>query len=130
MKKITTTLTLILIWFMPIGPLVADDSIVNLRESGKAFASVADSVSPSVASIWVEGTASAQAMAPFRSSFDDEFLRRFFGGQFPRRVSSYTAVALHGLKPSILVAFLKPCLGNVALDRLRARLRHPDGERL
>ena len=53
MKKVTTASALILIWLMPMGPLAADDSIANLRESGKAFAAVAESVSPSVASIRV-----------------------------------------------------------------------------
>ena len=85
MQKVTTTaLVLILIWLMPISPLAADDSIGNLRESGKAFAAIAESISPSVASIRVEGTAPAPAMAPFRSPFDDDFFRRFFGDQFPR----------------------------------------------
>lgn len=84
MKKITTTIALILIWLMPVGSMAADSSIENLKESSKAFASVAELVSPSVASIRVEGTAPAPAMAPFQSPFDDEFFRRFFGDQLPR----------------------------------------------
>jgi serine protease Do len=84
MKKVSTSVALIVIWLMPAGPLAADDSIANLRESGKAFAAVAESVSPSVASIRVEGTAPAPSMTDFQSPFDDEFFRRFFGDQFPR----------------------------------------------
>tara|TARA_Y100001933_G_scaffold264815_1_gene332796 strand:- start:3262 stop:4716 length:1455 start_codon:yes stop_codon:yes gene_type:complete len=53
-------------------------AIESLRETGKAFASVARAVSPSVVFIQVEGTReSSQAMAP------DDFLRRFFGDQLP-----------------------------------------------
>ena len=53
-------------------------AIESLRETGKAFASVARAVSPSVVFIQVEGTReSSQAMGP------DDFLRRFFGDQFP-----------------------------------------------
>lgn len=53
-------------------------AIESLRETGKAFASVARAVSPSVVFIQVEGTREpSQAMGP------DDFLRRFFGDQFP-----------------------------------------------
>lgn len=84
MRKSVVLLALILVCWMPVAPVAADDSIASLRESGKAFAAVAESVSPSVASIRVEGTAPARNMAPFRSPFDDDFFRRFFGDQFPR----------------------------------------------
>jgi serine protease Do len=53
-------------------------AIESLRETGKAFASVARSVSPSVVFIQVEGTRERRGgMAP------EDFLRRFFGDQFP-----------------------------------------------
>ncbi len=66
----------------PAASAAADASesaaIESLRETGKAFASVARAVSPSVVFIQVEGTREAsQAMGP------DDFLRRFFGDQFP-----------------------------------------------
>ena len=32
MKKVSTLLALILIWLMPVGPLVAVDSVANLRK--------------------------------------------------------------------------------------------------
>ncbi|MEQ8858112.1 MAG: DegQ family serine endoprotease [Pseudomonadales bacterium] len=52
-------------------------AIESLRETGKAFASVARAVSPSVVFISVEGGRQPQQFAP------DDFLRRFFGDQFP-----------------------------------------------
>jgi serine protease Do len=66
-------------------PTAADsDAVASLRETGKAFAAVARSVSPSVVFIQVEGRALPQAN-PFGpgSPFGDDFLRRFFGDQFP-----------------------------------------------
>lgn len=82
MKKLTISSVLLLVWLVLVSPATADDSIVNLKNSGKAFASVAEAVSPSVASIRVEGTAPVPATTPFRSPFDDEFFRRFFGDRF------------------------------------------------
>ncbi len=63
----------------------ADPSgVESLRETGKAFASVARAVSPSVVFIQVEGQAPRSA-SPFGPGlpFSDEFFRRFFGDQFP-----------------------------------------------
>ena len=59
----------------------ADDSaaIESLRQTGKAFASVARRVSPSVVFLQVEGTREGP-VTPFGP---DDFLRRFFGDQFP-----------------------------------------------
>lgn len=54
-------------------------AVESLRETGKAFASVARSVSPSVVFIQVEGTRAQQA-SPFGP---DDFFRRFFGDEFP-----------------------------------------------
>ncbi len=64
----------------------ADPSALeSLRETGKAFASVARAVSPSVVFIQVEGQAPRRAGSPFGPGlpFSDEFFRRFFGDQFP-----------------------------------------------
>lgn len=55
----------------------------SLRESSQAFASIANSVSPSVASVSVVGLIDAPSSGPFQSPFDDEFFRRFFGDIFP-----------------------------------------------
>ena len=57
--------------------------IENLRETGKAFASVARQVSPSVVYIQVESKQEAAGMGPFASPFSDEFFKRFFGEPFP-----------------------------------------------
>ncbi|MET0067061.1 MAG: DegQ family serine endoprotease [Candidatus Thiodiazotropha sp.] len=65
-----------------------EGGLENLRQTGKAFASVARSVSPSVVFIQVEATAeqpsnTGQAM-PFNQPwpFGDDMLKRFFGDQF------------------------------------------------
>jgi serine protease Do len=67
-----------------------DGGIEGLRQSGKAFASVAKAVSPSVVNIQVEGrTAAAESgggsQGPFGDQFPfgDELFRRFFGDRLP-----------------------------------------------
>ena len=66
-----------------------DGGVESLRQTGKAFASVARAVSPSVVFIQVEGKASAAAIrgfpSPFgqESPFGDDLFKRFFGEQFP-----------------------------------------------
>ncbi len=59
-----------------------DSGIEDLRRTGKAFAAVAQAVSPAVVFIRIEGTREVQS--PFRgpNPFDDEFFRRFFGQPF------------------------------------------------
>ncbi len=59
-----------------------DSGIESLRQSGKAFSSVAKSVSPSVAFIQVEGQASVEESETFPFSFDEDFFERFFGERF------------------------------------------------
>jgi serine protease Do len=56
----------------------------SLRQTGRAFASVAQAASPSVVFIQVEGPP-REFTSPFGpgSPFGDDFLRRFFGEQFP-----------------------------------------------
>lgn len=62
-------------------PAVAQQGgIENLRETGKAFASVARKVSPSVVSVQVEQKRTHTQ--PTELPFGDDFLRRFFGDQF------------------------------------------------
>jgi serine protease Do len=66
-----------------------DDGVESLRETSKAFASVARAVSPSVVFIQVEGKGTATSQAPLTMPFGeelpfgDEFFRRFFGDRFP-----------------------------------------------
>lgn len=68
-------------------PLQAQDTgIKNLRQTSKAFASVAHSVSPSVVFIQVEGKATATPHFAFpfdnQDFFGKEFFERFFGEGF------------------------------------------------
>jgi serine protease Do len=66
-----------------------DGGLESLRQTGKAFASVARAVSPSVVYIQVEGAGSATSIREFsppfgdKSPFGDDFFKRFFGDQFP-----------------------------------------------
>lgn len=60
-----------------------DAGIEALRESGKAFSSVAKSVSPSVVFVSVESTVSSEHAAPFPFPFNEKFFKRFFGDDFP-----------------------------------------------
>lgn len=64
-----------------------DAGIESLRETGKAFRSVAREVSPSVVYIQVEKTVESRSSgSPFEGQpfgpFGDEFFRRFFGPHF------------------------------------------------
>ncbi len=60
-----------------------DAGIEALRESGKAFSSVAKSVSPSVVFVSAEGAVNRERAAPFRFPFDEDFFKRFFGDSPP-----------------------------------------------
>ena len=71
------------------GALTAQEGgIENLRQTGKAFASVAREVSPSVVFIQVENTDEGPSAHGFKmpfgggSPFNDDMLRRFFGDRF------------------------------------------------
>ncbi|MDT8384157.1 MAG: DegQ family serine endoprotease [Gammaproteobacteria bacterium] len=75
---------------LTLGPpaLSAEDSgISSLRQTSKAFASVAKKVSPSVVFVNVESVqksaAAAPFVSPFSSPFNDDFFKRFFGESFP-----------------------------------------------
>ncbi len=62
------------------GPVHASqDGIESLRQTSKAFASVAREVSPSVVFIQVESKVSGSSASQFSSPFGDDFLRHFFG---------------------------------------------------
>lgn len=75
---------LLIISFISLPLKAADDGgIANLRQTSKAFASVAKQVSPSVVFIQVESIQQGRAVTPFQSPFGDDLFRRFFGEQFP-----------------------------------------------
>jgi serine protease Do len=69
----------------------SDGGIENLRQTGKAFATVARQVSPSVVFIQVESSAGSAASSPFGSPFGDELpfgnelFEHFFGQPLPGR---------------------------------------------
>jgi serine protease Do len=77
-------LSLLLILVFPIGGQVhaQEGAIEQLRETGKAFASVARAVSPSVVFIQVEKK-SEVAAGERAQPFGDDLLKRFFGDRFP-----------------------------------------------
>ena len=78
---------LLAISFYPLS-YASNDGIENLRETGKAFATVAKNVSPSVVFIQTEGKKSVPNTTPFKNPFGDrfpfgeEFYRDFFDEQF------------------------------------------------
>jgi serine protease Do len=86
-KKIITYL--FLCWVFTLPAYGQEQGIESLRNTSKAFASVARKVSPSVVFIQVESSRASPSIQQFsmpfgqRRPFDDELLKRFFGGQFP-----------------------------------------------
>ncbi|MDH5386977.1 MAG: DegQ family serine endoprotease [Gammaproteobacteria bacterium] len=60
-----------------------DSGVESLRQSGKAFSSVAKSVSPSVVFIQVEGSSRIQQPESIPFPFEHDFFKRFFGESFP-----------------------------------------------
>lgn len=74
-------LTLLLSW--PAWTGAMDGGLESLRETGKAFASVARKVSPSVVYIQVEAEQKAHGRGQGPLPFGEDFFRRFFGDQFP-----------------------------------------------
>ncbi len=75
-----------ILWLLvPSGPAfsVSDGGIESLRQTGKAFASVARKVSPSVVFIQVESIREGFTPTPFPSPFGDDLFKRFFGDRFP-----------------------------------------------
>ncbi len=88
-KNRMALLSLLLVSLMALPAYALDNGVENLRKTGKAFASVARRVSPSVVFIQVEAKVQRPAMTPFPAPygegwpFGDELFKRFFGDQFP-----------------------------------------------
>ncbi len=89
MKKILfMQLFLLLICFAALSAHALNGGVENLKQTGKAFASVAKSVSPSVVFIQVESKAQNSTITQFSSPFGDEWpfgddlFKRFFGEDF------------------------------------------------
>ena len=74
---------------LPFTTAALDGGVEGLRQSGKAFASVAKAASPSVVNIRVEGRTAAADAAEIPSPFGDQFpfgeelFKRFFGDRLP-----------------------------------------------
>lgn len=92
MKKVRISIiaiiVLLVLLFFVIPVQSQDNGIESLRQSSKAFASVARSVSPSVVFIKVESTKRYSPYHQFPMPFDDQwpfgsdFFKRFFGDDF------------------------------------------------
>ena len=82
-------LAIFLMGFMAASAFSQDQGIENLRETGKAFASVARQASPAVAFIQVEKTVDQQPSVQFFSPFGDDFFNRFFGIPSPEEQHRY-----------------------------------------
>ncbi|HQG31121.1 MAG TPA: DegQ family serine endoprotease [Deltaproteobacteria bacterium] len=63
--------------------LARDQALENLKQTGKAFASVAKQVSPAVVFIKIEKSVKANPFMGPTLPFNDEFFRRFFGQPMP-----------------------------------------------
>jgi serine protease Do len=95
MKNHLTTHLLLLFWFFVLPAYGQESGIESLRQTSKAFASIARKVSPSVVFIQVESSVQNLAMQQFSSPFNnpgnpfgDDFMRHFFGDQFPNSPQS------------------------------------------
>jgi serine protease Do len=62
--------------------LAEDGGIESLRQTSRAFAAVAQKVSPSVVFVKVESVQKDVPVTPFASPFGDDFFKRFFGEPF------------------------------------------------
>ncbi len=85
-SQIISALVLLLFTFICLPVQSQETGIESLRETGKAFASVAKKVSPAVVNIQVEKIVtnqSTQIPSPFEGGVPDEFFRHFFGPNFP-----------------------------------------------
>ena len=85
-RKACFFLPLLIVFLLIIAPLQAadDGAIANLRQTSKAFSSVAKQISPSVVFIQVESVQKRNTFTQFQSPFfDDDLFKRFFGDRFP-----------------------------------------------
>ncbi len=83
MKKYFLLPALLLALVIVPASLAQEGGIESLRQTGKAFASVARKVSPSVVFIQVESIEQSGSPHPFSSPFSDDLFRHFFGDSFP-----------------------------------------------
>jgi serine protease Do len=81
--------SLILLLFIPFSASAQDtNSLDILRQTGKAFAKIAEKASPAVVGIKTSQTITQQYYDwPFSNPFDDDIFERFFGRPSPRQRS-------------------------------------------
>lgn len=84
-NKTFIIMSVVLLLSFPLMQTYAENNsgIVNLRQTSKAFASVAKKVSPSVVFIQVESVKKDLPYNPFASPFGDDLFKRFFGDTLP-----------------------------------------------
>ena len=82
MRKMISINFFLLILFTATSLFAQGGGIESLRQTGKAFASVAKQVSPSVVYIRAETIRETPRNNRFGSPFEDDMLRRFFGDRF------------------------------------------------
>jgi len=101
MKREQFILFLTLFWSLCLPAYALDGGVESLRQTGKAFASVARTASPSVVFIQVESSDSrpeiGQQSSPFGNElpFGDDLFKRFFGDQFPGELRGKTPQQPH-----------------------------------
>lgn len=78
-------ISVLLIMFLALPAFAQEGGIENLRQTGKAFASVARKVSPSVVFVQVESTQKEDIQSQFFPPLGDEFFRHFFGDPSQRQ---------------------------------------------
>ncbi len=90
MKLRLISCLLLLLWVIALPAYGQESGVENLRNTSKAFASIARKISPSVVFIQVESSVKNPAMqfpSPFGENpgdpFGDDLLKRFFGDQLP-----------------------------------------------
>ena len=83
MKKFYSFVLLVLFFSLGTVAHAQQGGIENLRETGKAFASVARQVFPSVVFIQTESVEKTRPGGRYITPFDDDLFKRFFGDSFP-----------------------------------------------
>ncbi len=95
MRKNYLLAFLLLMLFVTNTLTAQEGGIENLRQTGKAFASVARNVSPSVVFIQVENTQETRSAhgfsSPHGTPFNDDLLRRFLRRQISRNAKPTAA---------------------------------------
>jgi serine protease Do len=84
---LSSVLILSLLFSSAVSTAIGDEAIEKLRETSRAFTSVAKEVIPAVVSVQVTKNIEVRSRSPFGygSPFGDEFFERFFGPSYRER---------------------------------------------